>query len=136
MKDKVFVDSNVWLYLFLPFETNKNKIANEFILEKASQSIFISYQVINEVTNQLLRNKLDENKVKVCIEYIYEICTIHNFSKEIIMLASTLRERYTFSFWDSIITASALNSGCNTLVTEDMHDGLKIENMIIKNIFK
>jgi predicted nucleic acid-binding protein len=47
-----------------------------------------------------------------------------------------LREKYSLSFLDSIIVASALNSNCNVLASEDMQDGLKIDNMIINNIFK
>ena len=136
MADKIFLDSNIWLYLFLQDETNKYKIAEEYISTNSDNTMFITYQVINEVTNQLLRNNFNETIVKENIEYMYRICTIHNFSKEIVMLASSLREKYAFSFWDSMIVAGALNSGCGTLATEDMHDGLKIENMITKNIFK
>ena len=117
-------------------KTNKYKGAEEFIVNNTDNSIFVTYQVINEVTNQLLRNNFREVVIKENIEYMFKICTIHNFSKEIIMLASSLREKHTFSFWDSVIVASALNSNCNVLATEDMHDGLKIERMIIKNIFK
>jgi predicted nucleic acid-binding protein len=51
------------------------------------------------------------------------------------MSAFTLREKYSLSFWDSIIVSSALNANCNILASEDMQDGLKINNMIINNIF-
>jgi predicted nucleic acid-binding protein len=66
---------------------------------------------------------------------MYKICTIQDFSKDIIMSAFSLREKYSLSFWDSIIAASALNSNCNILASEDMQDGLKINNMTITNIF-
>ena len=67
---------------------------------------------------------------------MYEICTIQDFSKDIIMSASSLREKYSLSFWDSIIVASAIISNCNILASEDMQTGLKINNTTIKNIFK
>ena len=136
MADKIFIDSNIWLYLFLQDESKKFKIAEQYILENTNNPIFISYQVINEVTNQLLRNNFDEIIVKKNIEYFFKICTIQNFSKEIILLASSLREQHSFSFWDSMIVSSALNSGSNILASEDMQDGLKINNMVIVNIFK
>ena len=135
MAGKVFIDSNIWIYLFLSEQTNKYKIAEEYISKNIDSTIFITYQVINEVTNQLIRNNFSENVIRKNIEYMYKICTIHNFSKEVIMSASSLRERYSFSFWDSIIAASALNSGCSILATEDMQNGQKIEEMIIENIF-
>jgi len=136
MADKIFIDSNIWLYLFLSDGTNKFKIAEEYISKNVNNSMFISYQVINEVTNQLVRHNFNEKIIKENIDHMYKICTVHNFSKEIILSASSLRERYCFSFWDSIIIASAANSGCNILATEDMHDGMQIENIAIKNIFK
>jgi len=136
MADKVFIDSNIWLYLFLQDETNKSKIAEEYISKNANNSIHISYQVINEVSNQLVRNDFKEDIIRESIEYMFKICTVCNFSKEIILSASSLREKYSFSYWDSIIIASAASSGCDILATEDMSDELKIGRMVIKNIFK
>ena len=136
MTDKVFIDSNIWLYLFLHDESNKFMIAEKFIFGNMDNSIFVSFQVINEVTNKLVRNNFHESIVRENIEYMYRICTIRNLSKEIILSASSLRERHSFSFWDSMIIASALNSGCSILASEDMHNGLKIGSMTIKNIFR
>ena len=136
MADKVFIDSNIWLYLFLQDESNKYKIVENYIMENSDNPIFISYQVINEVTNQLIRKGFSETIIKKNIEYLYKICTIHNYSKEIILLASSLREKHSFSFWDSMIVASAINCGCNILASEDMHNGLRIDNMVIVDVFK
>jgi predicted nucleic acid-binding protein len=137
MTDRIFIDSNIWCYLFIKDEYEKYKTAEKFILEKSENSIFvISYQVINEVTNNLLRKKLNDETTKENIIHMYKICTIQDFSKDIVMSAFSLRKRYALSFWDSIITASALNSNCHILASEDMQDGLRIDNMTIKNIFK
>jgi len=136
MTDKIFIDSNVWCYFFLQDEKEKYKTAEKFFFAKNHDTIFvISYQVINEVTNKLIQKNFSAETIKKNIEYMYKICTIQNFSKDIIMLAFKLREKYSFSFWDSVIVASALNSDCTVLISEDMQDGLKINNMCIKNIF-
>ena len=37
---------------------------------------------------------------------------------------------YKFSYWDSLIVASALESGCSILYTEDMQDGQVIEGRL------
>ena len=136
MADKVFIDSNIWVYLFLKDESKKYKIAEKYILKNTKNLLFISYQVINEVTNQLMRKGFTETIIRKNIEYLYKICTIHNYSKETILLASSLREKYSFSFWDSMIVASAIDSGSDILASEDMHAGLKTDKMIIHNIFK
>ena len=136
MTDKIFVDSSVWLYLFLKDKIDKYHIAEEFIAKNDENTLTISYQVINEVTNQLVRGKFSEQMIKENLGFMFRVCTIHNFSKDTILLASTVRERHSFSFWDSIIVASALNSGCTILASEDMQDGIKLGNMTIQNIFK
>lgn len=41
--------------------------------------------------------------------------------------ALALAERYGFSFYDSLIVASALLSGCQTPYSEDLQDGQIIE---------
>jgi predicted nucleic acid-binding protein len=57
-------------------------------------------------------------------------------TKEIVLTASSLREKYSFSFRDSIIAGSVLFSECGTLVSEDMQNGLNIAGkLVIKNIF-
>jgi predicted nucleic acid-binding protein len=47
------------------------------------------------------------------------------------MYAVEFRARqYSLSFWDSIIVASALRSGCEVLYTEDMQDGPEIQDRL------
>jgi len=53
------------------------------------------------------------------------------------MVSNDLRLKYKFSYWDSLIIASALESGCGILYTEDMQDGQVIEDRLrIVNPFK
>ena len=50
MIDRIFIDSNIWVYLFAKDDNKKNLITREFILEKTKNShLIISFQVINEV---------------------------------------------------------------------------------------
>ncbi|GHV18420.1 hypothetical protein FACS189493_7820 [Spirochaetia bacterium] len=43
---------------------------------------------------------------------------------------------YQYSYYDSLIVASALEQDCDYLLSEDMNDGQVIGKMAIKNIFK
>jgi predicted nucleic acid-binding protein len=48
-----------------------------------------------------------------------------------------LAERYNFSTYDAMIAASALHADCNTLWSEDMQDGMILENRLrIVNPFR
>ena len=46
------------------------------------------------------------------------------------LYASSIRQDYHFSYWDSLIVVSALRSGCKMLYSEDMQHGLNIYNQL------
>jgi len=136
MTDKAFIDSNVWVYLFSNDKNPKAKVVEKFIDDNAFTSVFVtSCQVVNEVCNVLKRHGLAEDKIRAVIENITNICLMQDISKEVCLLASTLREKYSLSFWDSVIVATAKTAGCGFLISEDMHDGLAVDKLRIKNIF-
>jgi predicted nucleic acid-binding protein len=47
-----------------------------------------------------------------------------------LLQASQLRDRHSFSYWDSLIVASALAEGATVVYSEDMHSGLTVENQL------
>jgi predicted nucleic acid-binding protein len=50
--------------------------------------------------------------------------------------ALTIHEKYGYSYYDSLMVASALKQECQYLFSEDMSDGQVIErSLTIKNIF-
>jgi predicted nucleic acid-binding protein len=62
----------------------------------------------------------------------YEICW---FTPDLLKCSFTLRNRFRFSCWDSLILAAALESGCDTIYTEDLHHGQIVETVKIINPF-
>ena len=138
MKDKIFVDSNIWIYLFTSDDVSKNELARKFIAENTSKgNVFVvSYQVINEVGTVLKRKKkFEELKIRFVFETMFDLCVVQDFSQEIILKASIMRDTMSVSYWDSIIIATASESGCNYLTSEDMQTGQKISSLTIHNIF-
>jgi predicted nucleic acid-binding protein len=136
MQDKYFFDSNVWLYLFLEKGSKKSIIAKQYIkLSVLNNQIVISWQVINEVCVNLLKKGFTEQQVLSIVEWLYKIATIQDFKIEMLLKASSLREQYSISYWDSLIVSAALESNCCLLYSEDMQDGLKIGSLTIRNIF-
>ena len=49
--------------------------------------------------------------------------------------AIALARQHRFSFHDSLILASALEAGCDTLLTEDLQAGRRIDGLAIVNPF-
>ena len=82
----------------------------------------------------LKKKNYTESEIRRVAGDMMGLCEVCGYSGEIIYLASGLREKYSLSYWDSQIVASALASECGILATEDMQDGLKVDNMVIKNV--
>jgi len=76
MPNRVFVDSNVWVYLFLQDDRKKYEIAEEFLSGGLNSTIVISYQVANEVSNVLLKHGYSEAEVRESIERLFKICAL------------------------------------------------------------
>lgn len=58
-------------------------------------------------------------------------------SKPVMLKASVLRGQHALSFWDSLIGASALATDATVLYSEDMQDGLVVEDRVrIRTPFK
>ena len=137
-----FCDSNIWLYRFLidpdcddSEEAKKRDIATNLT---AVENLLISTQIINEVCAVLLRKaRLSEISIKKVIQEFYEGCIVVGIDYNIIVRASELRTYYNFSFWDSLMVASALSTEANFLYSEDMQDGLVVFNQLtLINPFK
>jgi len=130
-----FIDTNIWLYAFIEADdTTKSGIARTLIQESDP---VVSVQVINEVCINLLRRaNFTEDQISRLIESFYEKCRVVELTESGLLIASQLRQRYSLSFWDSTIVATALNADVPVLYSEDMQHGLTIEGRLqIRNPF-
>ena len=132
MKDKLFADTNVLLYL-LSQDAQKADQA-EVVLNKG---LMISVQVLNEVTQVLRRKiKLSWPEIHTFLALIQSLCTVQPLTIETHAQGLTLAERYHFLVYDSMIVAAALLAQCRILYSEDMQHGLLVEGrLLIQNPF-
>ena len=59
--------------------------------------VVISWQVINEVNANLLKNGFSEQQILDNIKWMLEISTIQDFTEEIVLNASSLRKKYSIA---------------------------------------
>ncbi len=126
---RCFLDTNIWLYAFVAGQDQEKSHTAKGIIQ--SDDIVVSVQVINEISINLIKKaKFDEVRIQRLIASFYLRQQVIETSKEVLLTASTLRSRYHFSFWDSLIVASALIGGCSILYSEDMADGLSVNDQL------
>lgn len=133
-KNNYFVDTNIWLYSFIETDIQKSSAAKSVI---RYEHITVSTQVINEVCVNLIKKvNFSEDKIRKLIISFYNKYDVIEINEQILEKASMIREDHKFSFWDSLILASALFAGCVKLYSEDMQDNFIINNTKIINPFK
>ena len=131
----IFLDSNIWLY---GYSIGSDHAKRDTSLQlAASPDVCLSSQVVNEVMCNILRKGLGkESFVQQLIEELYADYPVLEIIREDIRTASALRETYKFSYWDSLIVATALRSNSELLYSEDMQDGLDVQSrLVIRNPF-
>lgn len=133
MNGREFVDTNIWLYALVdparPNDSDKHLRAAQLV-RQLSRPV-ISSQVAGELCRNLLKKSaLTEEHLRRLIDDWYPNCVLHASSQEQHLLASQLRETASFSFWDSLIVAAALDAGCSTLYSEDMQHGQVVDGRL------
>ena len=73
---------------------------------------------------------LPENEIRELILSIYRKYRVYELSHTILVKASKIRENHYFSFWDSIVAASALDCEANYLLSEDMQNDFVLDNCL------
>lgn len=123
---RAFVDSNIVLYA-IGDESAKRQAAWRILF----QFPVISVQVLNECSNVLIKKrKVDKSNVRVTLQDILQFVSVEAIDYPMIETTWDLMERYRFSYFDSLILASALTVGCQTLYSEDMQHGQVINGQI------
>ncbi|HEX8466182.1 MAG TPA: PIN domain-containing protein [Allosphingosinicella sp.] len=127
------LDSNVVIYLT---DRDPEKAARSKAL--IAEGGWISAQVMNEVAAVARR------KVRLAWPAVHELLALVRsfFIVEPLTLATHdqtlfVAERYKLDVYDSAVVASALLAGCDTLWSEDMHDGLVVQGALtIRNPYR
>ena len=134
MRGKSFIDTNILIYLYSNDEPQK-KFLSQKTIEK--YDCVISTQVLNEFSNVCLKKfEKSTDEVELALNEITENIAISIIDINCIKLALKMHKQYAYNYYDCLIIAAALNSGCEFLFTEDMADGQLIENKLtIVNIY-
>lgn len=128
---KPFIDSNIVLYLLSGDVTKADRA--QALLEVGG---VISVQVLNEVTSVCLRKlKMTWSEVDALLLAVKAACDVLPLTVLSHEKAVEVAKRFQLSFYDANIVATALISGAQVLLSEDMHSGMQIEGLVIQNPF-
>lgn len=131
--ERCFVDSNIWIYAVTQsgsIPPNPRHEAAKVLIRTIQP--YISVQVINEVSYNLVKKfKFTESDIQTLVKSFYRTYTVCPIMDEVLLLeASSIRQRYNISFWDSMLVSTAIQSQCSIFYTEDMRHGLIVNDVL------
>lgn len=128
MRGRAFFDTNLLIYLYSEDEPQKQSTVRKVWADSSS---VISTQVLQELSNTLSRKfSKGSSAISILLDEVQTAFEVHTNSSATIREALRLAERYKYSFYDSLIIAAALESGCSTLYSEDMQHGQMIDGVL------
>jgi predicted nucleic acid-binding protein len=139
MNGKFFLDTNIFVYCFDDNDTEKKARALSLIGEALrSGKGIISWQVVQEflnVSTQIFISPLKAVDAKSYLQKVLiPLCAVFP-NLNIYQNTIEIQEKTGYSFYDSMIVSSALSQDCSILYSEDLHNGMKIEDLQVINPF-
>jgi len=127
-----FLDSNILIYAY---STDARSRVAQSLCEAPH---ILSVQSLNEFAS-VARRKIGFPWDRV-IDSLIDVAALADriipLTFELHQLGLAVANRYDLQIYDAMIVAAALEADCDTLFSEDMHDGLVIEDrLIIRNPF-
>jgi predicted nucleic acid-binding protein len=137
MTDRVFVDSNVWVYAVDADEPTKQARAREVLDPATSDTLVTSAQVLGEfyvtVTRKLGRPVADDIAARM-VDRMAQLPVVA-IDADGVQAAIAGSRSWQLSYWDALIVVAAQSAGCRRLLSEDLADGTTYGSVRVENPF-
>ncbi len=139
MIERFFLDTNVLVYTFDSTAPHKQKVARALVSQALKdRNGIISYQVTQEFLNVALRKFKPPMSSLQAQSYLRRVlvplCEIFP-DLSLYSDALSIAEKTGWTFYDSLIVASASAGRCRTLLSEDLQSGRTVQDVEIRNPF-
>jgi predicted nucleic acid-binding protein len=139
MSAECFIDTNLFIYQLEASDERKAVTADRIIRTGIeTRNACISFQVVQECLNTVLRKAeipLSTDETKQYLDNVLAPLYRVPASLSLYRRALDLQTRYRYGFYDSLVIAAALDSGCTRLYSEDLQERQRIEGLTIENPF-
>jgi predicted nucleic acid-binding protein len=131
MIEKVFIDTNIFIYAYTGDDELKNNVSCDLLRENVkNENIVVSTQIINEFYSVMAKYNYSHKQIESYLMEIAGQVEVSSLNLKTIESCLLVKEKYCYSWWDSLVLTSALETNCNILYSEDMQHGQIIENTL------
>lgn len=138
MTEKIFVDTNVLVYVYDTGHATKREAATAWLAclwrEQTGRT---SVQVLNELNVTLTRKLARPMNADEAWDVVRSLMAWDPLpiDRNLLLRAREVAQRYRISWWDSLIVAAAQLQDCNVLLTEDLQSGMMFGGVTVQNPF-
>src|SRR5215207_2194422 len=131
-----FIDTNVLVYAAsnAAEDVAKRQVARELL---SRSEIAFSAQVMQEfyavaISKRRLQMSHEEAVAVLNSLAAFPVCPI---TRELVLDATAMKQRFGISYWDAAILAAAKQMGCATLYSEDLNAGQTYDGVLVVSPF-
>jgi predicted nucleic acid-binding protein len=138
VRGRVFLDTNIAVYLFDTDAPSKQQRVREIFSDRAYQGQLItSTQVLQEFYVSVTRKLTKPLDPETAYRAVQDLAVFPIIQVDTPLILSAISRSRTdqLSFWDALIVQAALAGGATSLYSEDLQDGRVIDGMGIENPF-
>jgi predicted nucleic acid-binding protein len=133
MPDKAFLDTNVLIYAVTE-DDPRSAQAEELLASGGVLSVQVLNEFVSVVRRKILMSWTD---VTQALDAFRILCPSPlPITMETHETALRIAAKHSYNIYDALVIAAALEAGCATLYSEDLHDGQTIDGQLtIRNPF-
>ena len=139
MKERVFLDTNVLVYLFDADDLAKQRRVQELLSNRELRAqLILSTQVLQEFYVSVTRKLGTPLDPEAAFQAVQDLAAfpVVQIDPPLILLAIQRSRKAKVSFWDALILEAALAAGATLLYSEDFQVGAVFGGLRIANPFK
>lgn len=130
MTNRVFLDTNLWIYFYAKDPADKSQTVTQLISNNA-ELIWLSTQTLGELFHVLTRKKFTSQTEAVAIvSDLIESFPVWDINVAKVSKALEINTKYGYTYWDSLILATALLGDCAIVYSEDMQHNQLIDSQL------
>ena len=136
MNDRIFIDTNLFVYAHVSNDAVKHECAVELLKAKISgNQVIISTQVLSEFYSAMSKYKRPHSEIHSFMIDIIRCTNVSSISLATVQKCLELKDKHGYSYWDSLILASAIENDCRILYSEDMRHSHVLDGVTIQSPF-
>ncbi len=140
MRGKIFLDTNIFVYSIDSSAEQKEKrnVARKLVKTHIREdSGVISIQVIQEFFQVATTKIRAPISVEDALEFMHYMASLQIVTPDfdMVVAAARIHQKHSISFWDALILQAAKTADCFQVLSEDLQDGFRFDDLTVKNPF-